>query len=211
MQMEGMIRKYCKNIKRHLLLSLCIVFLLTSCAPQYHIITNPVAYQPETFYVSFTIMTSTVGEPHESIIKLLTTGLEDNLQSIGLKKELLDPELIFIIRWETHLVGRPSSTSNKEAMQMHSIINPAYSSLDDTADSLKNNFQLGKIRYDEESFYRIQAIDAIRNELVWSVKIHPRKLKHLRMPSIPYVVRDLTRSFASVQVNKSKGDGNYHN
>jgi hypothetical protein len=158
-------------------------------------------------------MTTKVEEPHSSIINLLTTGLEDNLRAIGLKKDSLDPELLFIIQWETHLISRHSSASNKEVMQTQSITNPVYSPFDNTADGLKNNSPVAMIRYYEESFYRVQAIDAIKNELVWSVKIHPRKFKGLRTQSIPLVVQDLTRSFERVQFNNSKfkSDGNYHN
>ena len=211
--MKWMARKYCKNMKRHLLISFCIIFLMSSCVPQYHIVTNPVAYQPETPYVSFTIMTAKVEAPHNSIINLLTTGLEDNLKAIGLRKDSFDSELLFIIRWETHLISRHSSPSNKEVKQTHSITNPVYSSYDNTSDGLKNNSPKDKIRYCEDSFYRVQAIDATKNELVWSVKIHPRKFRGLRQQSIPQVVRDLTRSFEQVQFNNSKfkGNGNYHN
>lgn len=212
--MKRIARKYCKNIKELLLIFFCIAFLMSACITQYRLVTNPVPYQPETPYTSFTVMPMKIEEPHNSIVNLLSTGLEDNFHAIGLKKDSLDPELLLIIRWEKHLIGLHSSASDTEVSQTYRNTNPVYSPFENTSDKLKNRSSDNNVRYyDEESFYRIQAIDAIKNELVWSIKIYPSKPKGLRAESVPLVVRDLTRSFARVQFNnsKSKSDGNNHN
>lgn len=77
---------------------------------------------------------------------------------------------------------------------------------ENTSDRLKGNSSSPqRIRYyDKELFIRMQAIDATRNELIWSVKIYPNKKKGLTSESIPRVVRDLVRSFERVQFNIDK-------
>ena len=213
--MKWTIRKYYKTAKGHFLILFLIIFLMSACMADYHLVTYPVAYQSGTPYTTFTQIVAEADDPPNLILDSISTVLERGFQTLGLKKDSLSPELIFIMRWETHFIGRHSSaTNNKEVMHTYSSTNSVYSPIENTSDKLKNSSSDNKARYyDENSFYRIQAIDAIKNELVWSVKIYSRKANGLRAESIPLLARDLTRSFAQVQVNNSKlkSDGNYHN
>lgn len=114
---------------------------------------------------------------------------------MGLKDDSHNPELIFIMRWEEHLIGRLSSSKDKETTKRLS-----------ESDSSGRHILSNASYFKKESFIRIQAIDAIRHELIWSVNIYSNQKKGLATESIPRVVRDLTLSFEGVQFNIDKID-----
>lgn len=181
--------------------------LLTSCASSYLIDTYQVAPKQKYPYSSFSIMiTPDSVKQHFSLLQSIGSGLSSNLKTMGLKNDSLQPELIFLLRWEEHLVGRFSSRTSNETSSTYSVTNPFYSPFENTSDRLKGSSSSPhKIRYyDKELFIRMQAIDATRNELIWSVKIYPHKKNGLPPESIPKVVQDLTDSFLKVQFNYSK-------
>ena len=181
--------------------------LLISCASSYQIDTYQVAPKQNYPYSSFSMMiTPDSGKQHFSLLQSIGSGFSSNLKTMGLKNDSLQPELIFILRWEEHLVGKFSSRTSNETSSTYSITNPFYSPFENTSDRLKDNSSTPRrIRYyDKELFIRIQAIDATRNELIWSVKIYPNQKKGLASKSIPRIVRDLTRSFERVQFNSDK-------
>ncbi len=181
--------------------------LLISCASNYQIDTYQVAPKQNYPYSSFSMMiTPDSGKQHFSLLQSIGSGFSSNLKTMGLKNDSLQPELIFILRWEEHLVGRFSSRSSNETSSTYSITNPFYSPFENTSDRLKDNSSSPhRIRYyDKEFFIRTQAIDATRNELIWSVKIYPHKKDGLSPESIPKVVRELADSFERVQFNIDK-------
>ena len=154
---------------------------------------------------SFWFLITIADEPHMEILQSIDSGLESNLQVMGLKR--IHSNLNFY----SSSGGRHTLSvgihlpSNKEVMQTYSITDPVYSPFENTSDRLKR--VLPEVRFAimmKSSFYRIQAIDAIKNELVWSVKIYPLKTKGLRTESIPQVIKDLTRSFSQGQFKYSK-------
>lgn len=199
---------YIGNAHRHNFFGLALASsLLISCASSYQIDTYQIAPKQKYPYSSFSMMiTPDSGKQHLSILQSIGSGFSSHLKTIGLKNDSLKPELIFILRWEEHLVGRFSSHTGNEASSTYRVTNPFYSPFENTSDGLKGNSSSSlKIRYyDKELFIRIQAIDATRNELIWSVKIYPNKKKGLASESIPRVVRDLIRSFERVQFNIDK-------
>ncbi len=176
--------------------------LLLSCASRYQIDTYQVSPKQKYPYASFSVMIiPDSGKQHLNLLQSIGSGFSSNLKTMGLKNDSLQPELIFILRWEEHLVGRFSSHTGNETSSAYSITNPFYSPFENTSDRLKmNSSSPHRIRYyDKELFIRMQAIDAIRNELIWSVKIYPNQKKGLASERIPRVVRDLTHSFERVQ------------
>lgn len=181
-------------------------YLLISCASSYQIDTYQIAPKQNYPYSSFSMMiTPDPGKQHFSLLQAIGSGFSSNLKTMGLKNDSLQPELIFILRWEEHLVGRFSSRTSNETSSTYSITNPFYSPFENTSDKLKGNSSPYKIRYyDKELFIRMQAIDATRNELIWSVKIYPHKKDGLPPESIPKVVQDLADSFERVQFNIDK-------
>jgi hypothetical protein len=182
-------------------------YLLMSCASSYQIDTYQIAPKQNYPYSSFSMMiVPDSGKQHLGLLKSIGNGFANNLKTFGLKNDSLQPELIFILRWEEHLVGRFSSRTSNETSSTYSITNPIYSPFENTSDRLKGSSSAPhRIRYyDKELFIRVQAIDATRNELIWSVKIYPHKKNGLPPESIPKVVRELADSFERVQFNIDK-------
>lgn len=196
------------NAHRHCFFALALASgLLLSCASNYQIDTYQVSPKQKYPYSSFSmVIIPDSGKQHLSLLHSIGKGFSSQLTTMGLKNDSLQPELIFILRWEEHLVGRFSSRTGNETRSAYSITNPFYSPFENTSDRLKGNSSSPqRIRYyDKELFIRMQAIDATRNELIWSVKIYPNKKKGLTSESIPRVVRDLVRSFERVQFNIDK-------
>jgi hypothetical protein len=196
------------NTHRHSFLGFALTSsLLISCASSYQIDTYQVSPKQKHPYSSFSMMiVPDSGKQHVSLLQSIGSGFSSHLKTIGLKNDSLQAELIFIVRWEEHLMGRFSSRPSNEISSTYSITNPFYSPFENTSDGLKGNSSPPhRIRYyDKELFIRMQAIDATRNELIWSVKIYPNEKKGLAAESIPRVVHDLTRSFERVQFNIDK-------
>lgn len=196
------------NAHRHNFFGLALASsLLISCASSYQIDTYQITPKQKYPYSSFSMMIiPDSGKQHLSLLQSIGSGFSSHLKTMGLKNDSLQPELIFILRWEEHLVGRFSSRTGNETRSAYSITNPFYSPFENTSDRLKENSSSPqRIRYyDKELFIRMQAIDATRNELIWSVKIYPNEKKGLAAESIPRVVHDLTRSFERVQFNIDK-------
>ncbi len=157
-------------------------------------------------YVSFQFLDFDAKNYDKKTLQSIYAGFTRKLEILGLRYDSLNPQLLFLIRWEEHLIGRTSSDNNKEVLSTYHITNPVYSPFENTSDRLKgNSSSLHRIRYyDKELFIRIQAIDATRNELVWSVKIYPHKTKGLHAESIPQIIQGLAESFSQVQFNYSK-------
>jgi hypothetical protein len=194
--------RYWKEVRR--LIVSCFFLLcsgiLTGCISNYRIDNSRALYKTtEASFNSFWFLIPKTDDSHLKILRSIDSGLERNLQAMGIKKDSLRPDLLFMLQWETHLIGRHSPSTN-EVMQAHSITSPLYPS-----DQLESNSFRGKgFYYDEESFYRVLAIDAINKELVWSAKIYPHKTSGLKIRSMPQVIQDLTWSFAQVRFNNSK-------
>lgn len=195
---------------RHRFLAMALVSsLLISCASSYKIDTYQVSPKQNYPYSSFTVMTiPDSGKQHISLLQSIGSGFSGNLKTMGMKNDSLQPELIFIIRWEEHLVGRFSSRTSNETSSTYGITNPFYSPFENTSDRLKGNSSPPhRVRYyDKELFIRVQAIDATRNELIWSVKVFPNQRRGLPQERIPAVVRDVTRSFSAIQFHTDKID-----
>lgn len=169
--------------------------LFMACTPNYHI-DNYQAYPKRPApYSSYSFIVSDEENKKLDILQSIKTGLSNNLMAIGLKDDSHNPELIFIMRWEEHLIGRVSSSNSKEPTKRLS-----------ESDSSGRHILSNASYFKKEAFIRIQAIDATRNELIWSVKIYSHQKKGLASESIPKVVRDLTLSFQRVQFNIDKID-----
>lgn len=186
--MSWAIIKYYQSERGAFLIPFHIIFLVSACMADYHLVTYPASYRSGMSYTTFSMIVTEADDPQNLTLDSISKGLELGLQTLGLKKDALKPELLFIIRWETHLTGHYSSAANKTMLQ-------AYSS---TGSKFRH--------HDKESFYRIQAIDAMKSELVWSMKIYPHKTKGLRPESIPQIIRELIRSFSQVQMNHPKSE-----
>lgn len=179
--------------------------LLVRCVSYYHLDISQNLNSHNNPYVSFQFLEPDAKSYDSKTLQSIYTGFTRKLEILGLKSDSLNPQLLFLIRWEEHLVGRTSSNSNKEVRSTYYITNPIYSPFENTSDKLKGNSSPHKIRYyDKELFIRMQAIDATRNELIWSVKIYPHKKDGLPPESIPKVVRELADSFERVQFNIDK-------
>jgi hypothetical protein len=182
-------------------------YLLISCASSYQIDSYQIAPKQDYPYSSFSMMiVPDPGKQHLGLLQSIGNGFSNNLRTLGLKNDSLQPGLIFILRWEEHLVGRVSSRTSNETSATQSITNSFSWPFENTSDRLKGNSSSPQsIRYyDKELFIRMQAIDATRNELIWSVKIYPHKKDGLPPESIPKVVRELADSFERVQFNIDK-------
>lgn len=180
--------------------------LLVCCVSYYHLDISQNLNPHNNPYVSFQFLEPDAKSYDSKTLQSIYTGFTRKLEILGLKSDSLNPQLLFLIRWEEHLVGRTSSNSIKEVRSTYHITNPVYSPFENTSDRLKGNTSSPRrIRYyDKELFIRVQAIDATRNELIWSVKIYPHKKNGLPPESIPKVVRDLADSFERVQFNIDK-------
>lgn len=180
--------------------------LLVRCVSYYHLDISQNLNSHNNPYVSFQFLEPDAKSYDSKTLQSIYTGFTRKLEISGLKSDSLNPQLLFLIRWEEHLIGRTSSDSNKEVRSTYHITNPFYSPFENTSDGLKGNSSPPhKIRYyDKELFIRMQAIDATRNELIWSVKIYPNEKKGLAAESIPRVVHDLIRSFERVQFDIDK-------
>lgn len=180
--------------------------LLVRCVSYYHLDSSQTLNSHNNPYVSFQFTNFDAKNYDSKTLQSIYTGFTRKLEILGLKPDSLNPQLLFLIRWEEHLIGRTSSDNNKEVMSTYHITNPVYSPFENTSDRLKGSSPSPhKIRYyDKELFIRIQSIDATRNELIWSVKIYPHRKNRLPPESIPKVVRDLADSFSKVQFNYSK-------
>lgn len=180
-----------------------VIIFLSGCSHQYHIVnfSTPAKARYNTYF----IMEADTGPELDKTLNLIIDGLENCFENIGLRKDSLNPELLLLARRESHQVGRFSSASTKAVMQTYSITNPVYSPFENTSDQLQSNSCEGNIRYyDKELFYRIQAVDAVKNELVWSVKIYPHKPNGIALESMEGLIQSLMRSFTEGQLNNSK-------
>ena len=199
----------CIYSKAKLILFLLMLTLgssfLVRCVSYYHLDSAQTLDPHNNPYVSFLFLDFDTKNYDNKTLQSIYTGFTHKLEILGLKSDSLNPQLLFLIRWEEHLSGRASSDNNKEVMSTYHITNPVYSPFENTSDKLKGNSSPYKIRYyDKELFIRMQAIDATRNELIWSVKIYPHRKNGLPPESIPKVVQDLADSFSKVQFNYSK-------
>lgn len=205
--MSWAIKKYYQCVKGRSLSPFIIIFLVSACMADYHFVTYPVFYRSGMPCTTFSIIVTEADDSQNLILDSISKGLELGLQTLGLKKDSLKPDLLFIIRWETHLIGHSSAASNKAVREVHSVANQVNSPFKNTSAPLRRNSSGSKIRrHNRESFYRIQAIDALKSELAWSVKIHPRKTKGLRPESVPQMIQELIRSFSQVQLNHSMSE-----
>lgn len=180
--------------------------ILVRCVSYYHLDSSQTLNSHNNPYVSFQFLDFDAKNYDNKTLQSIYTGFTRKLEILGLKSDSLNPQLLFLIRWEEHLSGRASSDNNNEVMSTYHITNPVYSPFENTSDRLKDSSSSPhKIRHsDKELFIRIQAIDATRNELIWSVKIYPHKKNGLPPESITKVVQDLADSFSKVQFNHSK-------
>lgn len=170
-----------------------IMLLIVGCSQPYQIINYPVPYKSNARYRSFMMIETNTGAVNDVELNSITRGVEKSFLRIGLRKDSLEPELLVIARAETHQVGQIPSASNKESMHTHRVEN--------TFEQLKRNSEDGNVsNYDKESFYRVQAIDAGKKELVWSVKIYPDKNNGIGRKSM----HDLMQSFKKVQSKNDK-------
>lgn len=160
--------------------------LLFGCTPLYHLETYPASPAREGTYSTYKFITTNTENPKLGILQSISTDFSRRLASIGLTSDSLRPQLLFLIRWEEHLIRADSSDSKKGSPLFQK--KPGNPSL----------------HYEKETFIRMQAIDATRNELIWSVKVYPHKKSGLSPESIPKVVQDLMDSFEMVQFNTDK-------
>lgn len=180
--------------------------MLVRCVSYYHLDISQALNSYNNPYESFQFLEPDAKSYDSITLQSIYTGFTHKLEILGLKSDSLNPQLLFLIRWEEHLVGRTSSNSNKEVRSTYYITNPVYSPFENTSDKLKSNASSPQntCYYDKELFIRMQAIDATRNELIWSVTIYPHKTNGLSPESIPRVVQDLMDSFSNVQFSSSK-------
>lgn len=185
-----------------------VVAIFTSCAPPYHIENYQAFNAQQTSYSTYQFILTDSKDQKQEILQALTEDFFNKLKAMGFIADSINPQLLFLIRWEEHLVGRVSSNTNNEVMPTYSITNPAYSPVENTSDKLTSHASAPqRIRYyDKESFIRIQAIDAIRNELIWSVKVYSHKRNELPPDQVPRITDDLVRSFSRAQFRSLKTD-----
>ena len=191
-----------------LLAMLAGVGFFNACASRYHIEnvqSRPGRHAP---YATYMVVSSATESAKQKVVQSIISGFAIKLETIAFTVDSINPQLLFLIRWEEHLVGRVSSNTNNEVMPTYSITNPVYSPFENTSDRLTSNASAPqRIRYyDKESFIRIQAIDAIRNELIWSIKIYPHKKNELRLEHVPQLVNDIAHSFSQVQHSSLDSD-----
>lgn len=180
--------------------------IFSSCAAPYHIDVSKAWDERTDLYNSFWISIKSDEKIQLETAKAIGSGLEHNLQMMGLKKDSLRPQLIFIVQWEARYIAKQSTASNNEVMQSYSITNPVYSPFENTSDRLKSNSASKHIirYYDSELFYGVRAMDALKNEVVWSANIYPHKSVVLSDQSIATILPELLKSFAEVQFKSAK-------
>ncbi|MBX2900673.1 MAG: hypothetical protein KF775_13550 [Cyclobacteriaceae bacterium] len=180
--------------------------IFSSCSAPYHIDVSKAWDERTDPYNSFWVSIKGDEKTQLETSKAIGSSLERNLLMMGLKKDSLSPQLIFIVQWEARHIAKQSTASNNEVMQSYSITNPVYSPFENTSNQLKSTTASRHIirYYDSELFYRIRAIDALKNEVVWSANIYPHKSEVLSDESIATILPELLTSFAETQFKSAK-------
>lgn len=169
-----------------------IMIFLSACSKQYHITESSAKSHVIPDHTRYFIMEPSTGTNDDKTLLAITSRLEKNFTEMGMKKDSLDPELFVLVRGETHPVSQHS------VRQTYSITNPVYSPFENTSDRLKSTPAPESIgSYETEFFFRVQAIDAVKNELVWSVKIYPHNRKGITEKNMTRLLEDLVNSFTA--------------
>ncbi len=175
--------------------------IFSSCPAPYHIDVSKAWDERTDPYNSFWISIKGDEKTQLETATAIGSGLERNLLMLGLKKDSLRPQLIFIVQWEARHIAKQSTASNNDVMQSYSITNPVYSPFENTSNQLKSTTASRHIirYYDSELFYGIRATDALKNEVVWSANIYPHKSEILSDDRIATILPELLKSFAETQ------------
>jgi hypothetical protein len=169
----------------HILGLIVGIELLFGCTPLYYLETYPASPTQARTYSTFQFINTNTETPKQGILRFISTDFPRRLELMGLTSDSLRPHLLFLIRWEEHLIRADSSDSKKESPLFQKAGNPS-------------------LHYEKETFIRMQAIDAIHNELIWSVKIYSEKKNGLQLKHVSKVVDGLIRSFSNVRSNSLK-------
>lgn len=177
--------------------------LLWACSQQFRVVNGPVAYQSKERYATYTLIDGSVDSLHRATMRELNKHLEMKLSEFGLKEDAAHPDLLFITRWETHPEIVHSVKKDESVTPTYSITNPVYSPFHNTSDRLARPSSTSACNVQQESFFRLQAIDASQQEIVWSLKIYPKKSDINYASAARKVMQRLDYSFLNVSRRNS--------
>lgn len=188
-----------RRLRTALLFSISSVMIfLSGCSRQYQITDSITTGHTGPGYASYLVMEPSTGTADDKTLLAITCRLEKAFTEIGLKSDSLKPQLLVLVRGETHQLARHSAGSKRGVPKTYSITNPVYSAFENTSDQLKGNPSSDGSRNETEFFFRVHAIDAVKNELIWSVKVYPRSRDGITGKGMTRLMEDLMHSLKAV-------------
>lgn len=199
-------KKYSITLKLRNMTIICFATVgLWACSRQFRITNGPVTYQSRERYQTYSLIPGSTDSLHRASMNEMNKQLNIKLSDLGLNEDSLHPELLFITRWETHAQIVHTVKKDEAIIPTSSIKNSVYSPFVNTSDRLDRPLaSMNGCEYQLESFFRFQAIDAKRQEVVWSVKIYPRKSNVNYVREAREVIQRLDYSYLNVSSAKYK-------